>query len=206
MLPRLEYDRGAPRRIGFAIILALLLAAAATWWFGPSQRQHRRNSALWEACTKGDLQAAQDALAAGAEPNTRDKYGITPLMYAARGDRPDMANPPATDHPAIVQLLIKSGAQRQQLDQLGLRRLVLGRTLRACAGGKGPHRQRSQRQRPRQHWRDRREMGHHQSSRVTAQLWSGHRAAESRRGEGMICCYGTAQAPNAVSETVSDTF
>jgi uncharacterized protein len=110
MLPRLEYDRGAPRRIGFAIILALLLAAAATWWFGPSQRQHRRNSALWEACTKGDLQAAQDALAAGAEPNTRDKYGITPLMYAARGDRPDMANPPATDHPAIVQLLIKSGA------------------------------------------------------------------------------------------------
>ena len=31
-------------------------------------------------------------------------------MFAARGDRPDIANPAPTDHPEVVELLVKRGA------------------------------------------------------------------------------------------------
>ena len=32
-------------------------------------------------------------------------------MYAARGDRPEIANPTPTDHPRVVELLIERGAE-----------------------------------------------------------------------------------------------
>ena len=75
-------------RIGVIVIPALLLAAVGYWWFSPTQ-QHLRNNALFAACTAGDVKAAQDALADGADANARDGNGITPLMKAARGNRPN---------------------------------------------------------------------------------------------------------------------
>jgi ankyrin repeat protein len=46
----------------------------------------------------------------GADPNARDGDEITPLMHAARGERPDYDNPAPTDHPEVVELLIRQGA------------------------------------------------------------------------------------------------
>jgi ankyrin repeat protein len=93
-----------------AAILVLVLVALGFWWFSPSQQQRRRNNALVAASTAGDVKGVQDALAGGADPNARDGNGMTPLMFAARGERPDHRNPTATDHPAVAELLLKRGA------------------------------------------------------------------------------------------------
>ena len=63
-----------------------------------------------DAARSGDVKAVEAALDAGADVNARDGDGITPLMHAARGDRPEIANPGPTDHPEVVELLIKRGA------------------------------------------------------------------------------------------------
>ena len=93
-----------------AVVLALLLAALAFRHFVPPQEKHHQNKALAAACVAGDIQAVRDALAKGAEPNSRDETGLTPLMFAARGDRPNMSLPTATDHPDVVQLLLEHRA------------------------------------------------------------------------------------------------
>jgi ankyrin repeat protein len=84
--------------------------ALAAWWFPSGQPQKRRNVALTEAARMGDVKAVEAALDDGADVNTRDADGITPLMHAARGDRPEIAKPSMTDHPEVVELLIKRGA------------------------------------------------------------------------------------------------
>lgn len=91
-----------------AVILALLLAALAFWQFVPPQAKHHQNKALAAACVAGDIQAVRDALAKGADPTSKDETGLTPLMYAVRGDRPNMSHPFATDHPDVAQLLLEN--------------------------------------------------------------------------------------------------
>jgi ankyrin repeat protein len=91
-----------------AVILASQLAALASRLFVPPQEKHRQNKALAAACVVGDLQAVRDALAKGADPKAPDETGLTPLMHAARGDRPNMSNP-AADYPEVVQLLLEKG-------------------------------------------------------------------------------------------------
>jgi ankyrin repeat protein len=106
----MEKKRAPLLWIGFLVALALLAIAPGLWWFSPAQQQHRRNSRLVAACTAGDVKAVQDALP-GADVDARDGYGISPLMYAARGDHPDMRHPAATDNPDVVQLLLENGAK-----------------------------------------------------------------------------------------------
>ena len=53
---------------------------------------------LHKACDKGNIEAVKQHLADGADVNTKDKYGWTPLRYAANG------------HKEIVRLLIAKGA------------------------------------------------------------------------------------------------
>jgi ankyrin repeat protein len=95
--------------ISAAVGLALLVAIGF-WSFSPGQLKHARNRALVAACAFGDVQAVEAVLAQGADVNFRDENGITPLMHAARGDRPNMKEPAATDRPEVVRLLLKSGA------------------------------------------------------------------------------------------------
>jgi uncharacterized protein len=90
--------------------LAVVAIALAVWWFSSGQQRKRWNAALTEAARMGDVKAVEAALDNGADVNARDADGITPLMHAARGDRPEIANPPMTDHPEVVELLIKRGA------------------------------------------------------------------------------------------------
>src|SRR5947209_10048596 len=91
-------------------VVAVLAAAMVVWWLSPGQRQKRHNAALVEAARSGDVRAVEAALDGGANDNARDPDGITPLMHAARGDRPDIDNPAPTDRPEVAELLIKRGA------------------------------------------------------------------------------------------------
>ena len=91
-------------------VLAVALATVAIWWCSPSQQRKRQVDALIAGAISGDTKAVQAALAGGAEVNSRDADGITPLMHASRGERPNIANPTPTDHPEVVELLIKRGA------------------------------------------------------------------------------------------------
>ncbi len=104
-----KIDRG---RRGLAVVGVLGIAAAtvAIWWFSPNQQRKRQVGALIAGAMSGDTKAVEAALAGGAEVNSRDADGITPLMHAARGKSPEIANPNPTDHPAVVELLIKRGA------------------------------------------------------------------------------------------------
>jgi ankyrin repeat protein len=90
--------------------LAILAVVAAVWWSSPGQQQERRNAALTEAAKSGDVRAVEAALDGGADVNARDADGLTPLMHAARGDRPDIADPGPTDHPEVAEVLVRRGA------------------------------------------------------------------------------------------------
>jgi ankyrin repeat protein len=91
-------------------VIAVVLASVAIWWFSPSQQRKRQIEALVAGAIAGDPKAVEAALAGGVDVNSRDSSGITPLMYAARGERPKIADPAPTDHPEVVELLIKRGA------------------------------------------------------------------------------------------------
>ena len=99
-------------RLGLVVfgVIALAGATVTLWWFSPSQQLKRQVDALISAAKSGDPKAIEAALAGGADVNSRDASGITPLMHAARGDRPKIADPTPTDHPEVVELLISRGA------------------------------------------------------------------------------------------------
>jgi ankyrin repeat protein len=90
--------------------VAVVAAVFAVWWFSPGQMQKRRNAALLEAARSGDVRAVEAALDQGGDVDARDADGRPPLMHAAHGDRPEIANPAPTDHPEVTELLIKRGA------------------------------------------------------------------------------------------------
>lgn len=81
---------------GIAIIIAGLLTALT---ISCSLSYADQNEALMEATRKGDLAQVQDLLEKGADVNTRDEYGWTPLTLAAE-----------KGHLEIVKLLITHGA------------------------------------------------------------------------------------------------
>jgi ankyrin repeat protein len=91
-------------------VFAVLAAAFAAWWFSPGQQQARRNAALFTAARSGDTNAAKAAIEAGADVNARDGKGMTPLMVAVKGERPNQSSPEVTDHPDVVRLLLDRGA------------------------------------------------------------------------------------------------
>jgi len=94
------------------VVIALILLAGGMgiWWFSPAHQRQLRIDDLFAACKAGDLKAVQNALTGGAGANSKDSNGITALMVAARGNRPNMSRPEDTDHPDVAQLLITNGA------------------------------------------------------------------------------------------------
>jgi uncharacterized protein len=106
------------------LLSVIVLGALAVWWFSPGQQQHRRHQALLDACAAGDLSTVQDALARGTDVNARDENGITPLMVAAKGSRPDLSDPSATDHPEVVQCLVEHGAEVNAATDTGFAALL----------------------------------------------------------------------------------
>ncbi len=104
-----------PRRTRRGIIavsvIAMIVAVFAAWWFSPGQQRKRQTDALIEAAATCDTKAVETALAGGVDVNARDANGITPLMHAARGKGPKIADPAPTDHPEVIELLVKHGAE-----------------------------------------------------------------------------------------------
>ncbi len=93
------------------LVSAAVLAVALTVWsISPAQQPHRRNAALLRAARLGQEPAIEAALNRGADANCRDGHDLTPLMYAARGDHPNIGNPAPTDNSGAVDLLLQRGA------------------------------------------------------------------------------------------------
>jgi uncharacterized protein len=80
------------------LCLALLCLTLCAQAAGP-------DADLLDAARQGDLEKVKSLLAAGANIDAKNKYGITPLFYAAW-----------SGHAAIVQLLIEKGANIEIVD------------------------------------------------------------------------------------------
>ena len=82
-----------------AVLLALVgLAASAA---------DPKRDALWAAVRNGDPPAVKAALDAGADPNTRNEYGVTALWIAAGKGKQE-----------VVELLVKAGADVNARDDI----------------------------------------------------------------------------------------
>ncbi|HEV2947468.1 MAG TPA: ankyrin repeat domain-containing protein [Gemmataceae bacterium] len=66
----------------------------------------------------------------GVESNRRIVVLRLAILSAARGDRPEITKPSMTDHPEVVELLIKRGADINAKTASGPRRTVLGSPVR----------------------------------------------------------------------------
>jgi ankyrin repeat protein len=70
------------------------------------------DGALGKAVSQGNIEAAKQAIADGADVNAKDKHGLTPLHYAtANGRKPR--------HKEIVELLIANGAAVNAMSNSG---------------------------------------------------------------------------------------
>ena len=74
----------------FIIIIVMALPITTTTWAGdtkptaqPTLTNEELNSSLLEAAKNGSLEEIEALLAKGADPNATNKYGWTPLHYAA---------------------------------------------------------------------------------------------------------------------------
>lgn len=82
------------KREGFVLQIFLLMLLV-----GCNPISFTRETLLFRACSKGNIEEVRDLLQAGANVNARDAEGETPLMYAA-----------VEGHVAIINLLAKKGA------------------------------------------------------------------------------------------------
>lgn len=118
-----------------APMLALLEGA------GASDEAGERASELLAAVMASDPAAVREALAAGADPNSRDERGVPPLVYAATKGQPEIARAlveagaevnTVPEHDAtplvaavmggsveVVELLLQAGARADQPDHIG---------------------------------------------------------------------------------------
>ncbi len=71
-------------------------------------KKKKENKALINAAKKGDVDALQALLGKGVDINTKDRYGMTPLILAAFGG-----------HYNMVEILIDNGADVDAEDKDG---------------------------------------------------------------------------------------
>ncbi len=73
---------------------------------GEIVRPSKAPASLMAACIEGNIEAAKEFLAGGADIDARDSYGNTPLMHACRGC-----------HLELVKLLLDSGCDIAATDK-----------------------------------------------------------------------------------------
>ena len=84
-------------------LLLTIIAAVVLVGCGPSVD-------IWEAARTGNIEAVKQHLAAGVDVNAKDKYGESPLLFAA-----------TFGHKEIAELLIANGADvNTKIDKIGM--------------------------------------------------------------------------------------
>lgn len=96
----------------FVLLAAVIIAAPVAYKYITS---FRRNSALHDATRHGDLAEVRRLIGAGAEVNSRDFRGQTPLLLAV-GYR----------HLEVAKVLLENGANVNAKDHEGTSALQLG--------------------------------------------------------------------------------
>jgi ankyrin repeat protein len=119
-------DEGA-RRIGLSLVAVLVLSFGTMILFmlWPVDEVRVAKRRLFSAARAGDLAGIRAALEKGVDVNLRDEAGMTPLMHAARGERPILGSPPPVDHPDAVRLLLDAGADPEARSKSGQNALIL---------------------------------------------------------------------------------
>jgi ankyrin repeat protein len=92
----------------FVTILVLIFATFSFIKAQPKSAQDEIDAMLFEACEKGDLLKAKEALAKGANPNASEYDGETPLMRAALNSKFE-----------LIDLLLTAKANPVMQDDLG---------------------------------------------------------------------------------------
>ena len=90
-------------------LLLTTIAAVLLVGCGQSQPPEPPDISIRKAVGAGNIEAAKQAIAAGADVNAKDKYGWTPLHSAA-----------FNGHKEIVELLIDNGADLDAKNILGV--------------------------------------------------------------------------------------
>lgn len=95
--------------------LATLLTAACVWSVPDALRAQsdvydraRGETEMHHAAHEGDIESLRRALDRGLDPNTTNRYGVTPLALASRGG-----------HSAVVARLLESGADPNRASTAG---------------------------------------------------------------------------------------
>lgn len=95
------------------VLLARILACA-----GMVACSSWADSLLLDAASRGDLEQVRSLLAVGANPNSKDGYGATPLMLAISREHTGA-------HLAIAELLLQKGTDPNVRDKFDRTALIL---------------------------------------------------------------------------------
>lgn len=107
LLPHPLVKRLSKRATKLMCVFLVLVMLSHGLAVGQAQKPSTADHALLDAAYNFNVERVKQALESGADPNTTDKYGRTPLIIASGNHFDVFVHPRASEE--IVRLLLKSG-------------------------------------------------------------------------------------------------